>query len=493
MSVQKRSDFGFGMLFLALAGLFLFDPMVQFAELLPDMIGYLLLFVGLYFLADLCEPLAEAKHLFGILCGIGAAQIVTEFLLHVVLKRNEGEMNAYELPTAILLFSFLLLLVKLLVLIPAFRKLFAGLGYLAERTEGSAVLQVKRGRPRWSRMSRLCTVFVVASAVAALLPELTVLTSFETGGGSAMTGAPDVTVPFEEWFQGRMDTEGTWFDWFPYVSLFRFLFASISGVFGLVWLIAYIRFFLLAMKDRNWLQVLRWQYADTVLTQPDMLTVRRFRRAFLCFFFGALFTAGLRLSHYEVLPDFVFAEYVILGILCLGEHAKGKRLCYTLSIPLFLVSIAHLILNCLYLQKYVPMDSFYYAEAYDLFLAVKLTGALEALLCLCLMLALLRMLYKTICEHTGVLYDGEDSLSRAATERMHGRLRRQLMLLGVLFSLSLAGSFADAFLQVTLSWLWLVVAGLACIAVWKFLYFFQDVKEQIEGFHHSNGVNKSRF
>lgn len=495
MQVKQKRDLGFGMMLLALSGIFLFDPITNFQDVLPDVIAYLLLFFGLYFLSDLSEQLAQARHLFGVLCGVGAAQIFAQMLMQTLIKKAEQDLNPYEIPTATLLFSFLLLLAKLLLLLPAYRHLFLGLGRLADRTEGTNILRSKQDRPFFARMSRLCTAFVIVSAVASLLPELTALTSLSNAGGASLSsamGGAQTEVPFEEWFSTNLQSDQNFFDWFPYVSLFRILTSSISLIFGVIWLVSYLRFFILAIKDQPWIERLRERYRCEILTQTDMLTVRQFRRAFLCFLFGAIFTAGLRISHYDVLPDAVFALSTVLGILCLGKFARGKGLCYSFAIPLTLVSLAHFICTCIYLRSYVPMDAQYYEKAYDLFLAVRLLGSAEAALSIALILSLMRLLYRTVCEHSGVVYEGEEALSGRATEQLHRTHRRGLLTVGILFSVASLGNAIESLLRIQLPWLWLATIAVSLIAVWKFLYFLQDTREEIEGYHHSNGMNKHR-
>ncbi len=487
-------DFRCDFILILFGGLFLFDPNMRFVDPLDDAIGYLFIFVGLLRLSDICERLNDAKRAFGLLLGIGLVQLLAEILIHDVLADLSGEMNEYELPTAVLICAFLLMLAKLLLLIPALRKLFLGLAFLAERTEGKGILTEKKGRTRAQRISRFSTAFVVLSSVLSVLPELTVLTSLEGKAGNTLWNdgtVGDTQIPFEEWFQLHTSTSGdAMADWFPYADLFRIGLAAIVAILGIIWLVSYIRFFVVILKDRPWLLTLRERYEKEVLPQVGMLTVRRFHGAFLCFFVGAIFTASLRISYIPVLPDFILALSVAIGMLLLGKLAKGKGLVFSLSASLFAVSIAHLVCNLFYLKQYVPKDSLYLTKPYYAFLWVKTLGALEALLTLALMLSLLRALLLTLREHTGVSYENEATLSFDATKRLHTAQKKKMILLAVLFSLCGVGCLLDALLYVTLPWLWLAVMLLSLITIWIFLCFLQDQKEQIEIHYHSDGMNK---
>lgn len=496
MHTVKRLGFAFDFLLVLLGGLFLIDPNVRFLDRLPDAVGYLLIFFGLSRISDLCEKLSEARRAFGILLGIGLIQILLELLVHRLLGGIAGDMNAYEIPTAILVCSFCLALAKIFLLIPAFRQMFSGLAFLAEKTGGVAILTERRGRTKAMVAQRFTSLFIVVSSVLSVLPELTVLTSVGSGNQSSPglnNGGVSSSVPFEKWFEMTQDTSESVMNWFPYADLFRVVCVAIVIVFAFLWLLSYLRFFRALLKDRAWLEALRLRYEEEILPQTGMLSVRRFHRAFLCFFIGVIFTAGLRFSHYPVLPDFVFAAFVLLGLLLLGDMAKGRRLCVALSLPLLAVSVTHFILNLLYLKHHVPKDSLHQTEPYYDFLRIRFFGAIEAILTVLLVLALLRAIYLTFKNHTGARYEGQTPLYNDSTKKLHKGFFKRTLFLGAVFSVAGIGCLLDACIGLTLPWLWLVTAAVSLIAIWNFLYFLQDLKEQIENYFDSDGMNKKRL
>ena len=105
-------------------------------------------------------------------------------------------------------------------LLPAWRKFFKGFSALANFHGGTGALQVKRGRTRCEAMSGLSVLFVLLHAALAVLPELTILVSYEVEHGNALFT----------------------FDWYQYVMLFRIAAALLSGVVGVIWLVRYARF-----------------------------------------------------------------------------------------------------------------------------------------------------------------------------------------------------------------------------------------------------------
>ena len=132
MKIRIRKDMGLGLL--ALSGLFLCNPMVGFVDVLPDCIGFLLIFNGLRFLADMDEHLDVAKKRFLILFWAGVIQFFLQIMVYNFMQGNSGEdVDPLQLPNTLLVLTFVWLVLYLLVLIPAFRQLFSGLDRLAER------------------------------------------------------------------------------------------------------------------------------------------------------------------------------------------------------------------------------------------------------------------------------------------------------------------------------------------------------------------------
>ena len=89
MKVRIRKDMGLGLVMLSV--IFLCNPMVGFIDILPDCIGFLLIFNGLRFLADLDDHLEAARKWFLILFWTGVAQFLIQFLVYNFMQGKNGE------------------------------------------------------------------------------------------------------------------------------------------------------------------------------------------------------------------------------------------------------------------------------------------------------------------------------------------------------------------------------------------------------------------
>ncbi len=443
-----------GLRYVMLAGIFLFDPMIGFVDVLPDVVGYLLLCMGLSKLSDLNDTISESAQRFRTMVWVGFGQLVAAYLVHVVMGQSAEQMNRYEQPVAILLCSFVLLVLRWYFLIPAYRGLFKGLGQLAERHDARALCEEKKNQTRSERMSVVTTAWIIVSACLSVLPETSILTSFEHDA----------------------ESEIFTFDWYRFIALFRGACGVLLTILAIVWLVKYIRYAATALRDREWLETLRARYINEVLPQTGMLTLRRLSLAFLLIKVGAIFTVSFRLNHFSVLPALGFSVLILLAISRIDTPAEEKRGCRITCITLAVFSAIHLFLNVTYLMQFQPEASLYQADAYWHFLITRVAGALEAIITLVAVGAMLRVLKSMIREHIEIDYGSNAvTVSARATERLHGELEKRLKIIFVIFFLAALVNAADALLQLTVPWLWLIALVLSVAGICLLSSFLHEI------------------
>ena len=293
--MNKKRHTGMGLGICMLAGILLFHPIVAGVDILPDLLGYLLLYVGLARLSDLNGHINEARRRFRVMLFVGAGQIFATYIVYGMIEgmmqERPAEMSAYEGPMLTLLFTFVLLVLQWFFLIPAWKELFLGLGTMAERFHCTELMHEHRGKTRCERLASLSAFFVVTASLLSLLPEASVLTSYEAHKGNPL-------FPF---------------DWFEYVVLFRTAACAVSAIVGLIWLISYLRCLAAFRRNRDFIEQAVTAYETEILPQTGMLTVRRFRSAFLLFTVGSVFAISIRVNNRALLPGVVFAVFVIVG------------------------------------------------------------------------------------------------------------------------------------------------------------------------------------
>ena len=245
---------------LILALLLLCNPNIHLFDLLPDVLGYLLLWSSLRRIGDVDESFAESCRLLRRLAWLSVARAAAFVWCYVAL-------NDRERPTALLTVAFVLAVLELMTALPMITQLFHGLSYLAMRNEGKLALsngwlEKKQGRyerkvtslrasiaatqgktgiryalrrsvgtvrlrrllrlqqtDQTARVERLTVAFTIVKVAACVLPELSALSD----GGV---------------------------HWYSYVGVLRTLSVLLVLTVGIVWLLRTQKFARLVLSEQ---------------------------------------------------------------------------------------------------------------------------------------------------------------------------------------------------------------------------------------------------
>ena len=423
-----------GMIWLLLGGCFLWNPVVGVQDVLPDAIGYLFICFGISALADLNDSMEEAQRRFRKMLWIGFGQLAAWLLVSEFLQKMEENLNRYEEPTWVLLFAFVFLVLEWCFLIPAWKQYFKGLSELAEFHGGSRILGGRR-RTKCEQLSSYTSVFVVVKSILTVLPEASVLTSFEKN--------VEETV-----FR---------FDWFPYVTAFRVIAVLIGSVMGVIWLIFYLRLMQNAIKDKPWQARLRERYDREILPDIGLLLHRRIGYAFAFFQVGAVFLINLNVLYREMLPDWLAVLLIFCGVLMMGTLLERLKPLLLGGSALFAVSLIRGWLNRSYLMEgWIPQDAWHLPLAYQTYLPVRVMGWLEAILTFVFIFFMMSTLTRLFKRHTAVLYGEDEALSRRATERLHSQMRKKQIPVIAAWAIASVCKLLESELQPLYGWFWII-------------------------------------
>ena len=274
---KSRRDGALGLGCIVAGAVFLFDPFVGVFDLWPDIIGYLLILRGLRRLALLEGHFDEAIRLFRRLVLLAAIRILAIPFIF-------GLTSSSDQPVEQLLVVFTLAILDCVVLFPAWREIALGLTQLAFLHDGQAVLKSDAfGNSSTDRLLRRTLVFMTLREVMAVLPELTVLFSNQSG-------------------------EDKWLRWsflYGYVGLLRLFSVAIMLVFGIVWLVRVIRYAKAVRRDEPFLASLRLSLDGYMEAHPDLVRCRAVRRGLFLLGASAVLTIDFFVDGINVLPDAV--------------------------------------------------------------------------------------------------------------------------------------------------------------------------------------------
>ena len=431
------------------------NPIVAFYDFLPDFIGYLLLCISLFRLADLNSSIADSIKRFRTLIWISIGGWVMQYYIYNVLSK-EPKLNPQEIPTMVLLCSFVIAVPKLYFAVPAYRDLFKGFWQLAERHDGKAVFHYgKKDSNLCERMGHASIVFVIVSTLLSVLPEVSVLTTFE------------------------YEMEKLPFDWYQFVWLFRVTAVMVLCVLFAVWMIRLVRFVLLFVRDKEMMESIRTRYERDILPQTDMLSIRRLRFGIVFLTIGAALMINVCIEQQILLPNLLCAAFACVGVLIFGDDLKRTKLFFLICGTLGALSIGELWFNNYYTNRYSYVESSWDPDAYMLFLELRALQVVEALLAAGMFWILLSLLSNFVKDRIFEHYGGVDTeeISARATQRLHKQFGRRILVCEILFLLSAAVLSYEAIFQLEYQWIWWIsipTVAASTIAFASLLYALLD-------------------
>lgn len=398
-----------GLSYILAGAVFLFDPFVSVFDLLPDCVGYLLILLGLYRLADLDDRIMDAAKGVRYLALIGLARLLA-------LALAFGYVSPSEQPVFILLALFTLGVLDVIVLVPMWKNLCGGLLYLGSRNDAVTMFdRRKRGgktriRNVVERYTALSAVYFILREVLAVLPELSVLSS-EKGG-----------VELEEATR-----------YYDFVGLFRLFGGFVSFILGVIWLVATVRFIRKLKSDTPFFERLTEKYRTEVLTRHDLFAMRAVRASFLCLIAGAVLSLDIYLDGINILPDFASAILLCLSVVLLSRYA-GKNLPAIIATVGFGLTAALTWIMQITKFNMNDMPDIYRVQAlHDRWQVMVLLQAATSALLVASVLLILRSLYRMTQKYTGLHALGDHATYAAdRTEAIHTIIRKKLIWVAVL-------------------------------------------------------------
>ena len=445
------------------------NPVVAFYDILPDCIGYLLLCVALFRLADLNSSIADALKRFRTLIWIGIGGWLMQYYIYNVLAK-EPKLNPQEIPTMVLLCAFVMAVPQIYFALPAWRDLFKGFWELAERHDGQAVFHYgKRDSNLCERMRRASGVFVVLSTALSVLPEFAVLTTFE------------------------YEMEKLPFDWYQFVWLFRVSAAMILTVLFLVWIIRFIRFIYLFLSDEKMMSSIEARYERDILPQSDMLSMRRLRFGIVFLTIGAALMLNVCIEEQILVPTVLCAVFACVGVLIFGEDLKAREPFFLACGALGILSIGELLLNRYYTTYYSYELSGWDSTAYRLFLGLRSIQVAQAFVAAAMFWILLNIFSKFVEERIFEHYEGinTEEISARATARLHKSFGRRILVCKILFFASATTLALESIFQLDYPWIWWISVVAVIASTITFASFLYALLDHLEWQSHSQDTHKS--
>lgn len=450
--IKERKNLGLGLL--PIAAIFLFNPTVSgFIDPLPDLVGYLLLFLGLRNLGDLNYHIEDALVAIRKMIIVSAAQLLSILWLF-------GFSSPKERPVSILLVVFTVSALELLFATKAFHEMFEGFLYLGSRHGSTAVFAGalrETERNATEKIAAFTTVFIVVKALFPMLPEFASLT-----------------------IGSYNDHNPLWF-LYDYISLLRTFAILLFLPFGIAWLIKFTKYIRSLLRDTDFLDALTEKYRAEVLPKEDIFLKRAIRVGTVILSLGLVLSLNVYIDYISILPDFLCPLVLLGGFLALKPYLdKSNR--FVLFAVAHTLTSAVVYFYSIYFYDHFTMSLALFSEkallAYYTFCVVKIV---DQFFFLAMMFSLLPSLRHIIENYTGFAPLNAGNFNREDKIRyVHQMLNKRVNILYALSALCAVGGIFYILFVRTVDFSWWVEFLSALALVIYFVTTLRAITDEVE-------------
>jgi len=361
------------------AGLvFLFNPNIGIFDLLPDCIGFLLIYRGLFALSFASPKLQDCRELLWKLALVTALRVLSALLLPLTEA------------SFILVLVFVFAVLETILFFPMIWKLFDGFYELGTKynTESVFDVRVKTAGKKIENAERLkvyTAVFFMLKTVAPILPELTTLQSMDEFTSNSR-------------LRLHLST---------YKPLFHTFCFLIVLVFGCIWLVRMLRYVKKIRRDEAFIQKISEFYTEKVLSRKAMMHAIRMKTVHVLFILASVFSVTFIMEGVDIVPSALSAVVLILAIVMMirdgetGDPVRTKAAYGGIAAAVLtaLFSVSNYFIQVPYFIEYEAMSARYMANAAAAYKTVRFFGTAEYILVIAMYAAAIFVYCRTLHKH----------------------------------------------------------------------------------------------
>ncbi len=428
MQIRPRKRMGF--LLIALSPLFLFNPDIAVFDLLPDVIGYILLSLGMSSLSYLNHHFEESAKRFHRMVALSAARLAFVLVLF-------GMVNSVDRPTTMLLGNFVFGVLELMTLLPAYHHLFEGLIYAGSRTGvGQSVFRQTAANKLWSLVIKRKSEFDERNTAVSVTESFSFITAVFAVLKVMLNVLPEFSVLTEHSEKAA--------DLYAYVWIFRVAAVLIGAVIGIVWLLFALRYYIGVLRDREFVDSLHTQYMRDVYPNKDLFVARRYKLGSFFLLLGVMLSIDLPMDGVNILPDIMCAICLIAGVLALRHYVTTWKASVAMLVAYAVASVTEFYWQIRYfkIEGFKAEAALNGAEATDAHIVSVVLSAICAILFVLGVLGVLGCLRDMIRAHTGFEVAHVDMQTYGRKNALHKQLIRGLVPVLVMSVICAVGSVA---------------------------------------------------
>ncbi len=346
---------GFG--YIAAGLFFLFNPNINVFDFLPDVIGFLLIYHGLYQMSFSSPKIQDVRPILVKLSLIAGAHTLSIFLLPF----SDGD-------SFYLVLTFVFAVLETMYLLPATAGLFEGFYDLGRKFDTDSVFFVRSTSPKRGKVAEkngrhegaeslrvLTVVFFLIKNIASVLPELTALElSEQYSSGSRLYNT---------------------------MASFKSLFYGFCGIvvliFGIIWLVRFLYYIRVMRRDAVLTEGIRSIYSEKVENNPALVAAIRMGKVRVLYICAAVSTFIFLLEGIDVIPNFLACAFLIAAFLIMRRYDRMAWIGVAVSSAASVLSLVNLYLQIPYFREYEAAAARHILTASQMYKSVRFFGTLE--------------------------------------------------------------------------------------------------------------------
>ena len=385
-----------GILLIFIGFLFTLNPMLALIDILPDFIGYALIFLGVNKLGMISPEITDSTGYFKWAAVISLARFGT-FL-------GSGGFDE----TMVLCMTMVFAVLEFGVMFFALPLLSDGLSYLNIRYSGSLSED--------NSLRTIGTVFFAARGFLSVLPEL---------GALSLGTDPDSDVV------GEVAT----IDWAEFSSALTIANILLTLVFAAFFLTVLVKRLWAMVKDAEFVKNLRQAYSDKKRDDPGVFIRRRLLYAFSALGLGAFFLIDLTGDGVNFIPDAVFGVLSLLAVWLISPYSGSPKRAYITGGVYSALSIASYVYSTSFVERryFMTFDTLMIMFPGEYYIGLALT-LLEGAALVFYMRELVPLLCRVAEGHVGLMVTDEFTRTKKQNESSVKMIKTKLNVLFIIVS-----------------------------------------------------------
>lgn len=380
------------------------NPVINVIDVIPDAIGFLLIFAGLTRLSFFYDRIERARRLFLWLAVAETAKIAS---IPLVVKASK-----FESGSMMVMLSLVFMIVELVLFLPAVVSMFEGYSAVAVKlgSDRSNAAVSKNGKVRdvSTRARNTMIVFMIIRCLSTLLPELTELELYESQGAVSAFSRPLT----------------------DFKMMFYRLFVIVVLIAAVFYIIALVRFFTGVARDEKMNAAFAEQYRVAKAENKSFFMAHRMKTALLFFALSTVALIPIYVDNVNITVGVLSAVLLVVSVIIMKRDTKGALRVIPIISVSGIVSIISFLLQIRFFDEYSTDAIEFVEEAARNYRFLSVVGAVDSALAAVAVVWFISVLLASVPDQqkiSGIIADNIQYSKEARDREVFSYIKRKMI------------------------------------------------------------------